>query len=144
MGANGGRGIRGGPQVSSCHVDATFLRNQEGVDNIHARAHVTQQTGKKRSRDGRGIEVNDLAGVFESYLAHAAVNELRLKSSQTLRQRDVWLERIQFLSAERRHIDGATQRSSQKIIAHLLGYRERNALLRLGRCSAQVRSHNYL
>src|SRR5215204_2042640 len=97
--------------VSSCDFDAALFSDQKCVDDVHARTHVTQQPGKERTRDRRRIHVNDLARELDSDFAHGFINELCLKTTETVRQRHVWLDQIELLDPDRRHIDRATQNS---------------------------------
>src|SRR2546421_230137 len=92
-------------------ADAALLRDDEGVDGVHARAHVPQKPREERARHRRRVEVRGLARVLYLDAAHRLVNQLRLKAAQSLGQPQVRFESLQLLRADRGHVDRAAHRA---------------------------------
>src|SRR2546421_3272900 len=79
--------------IRSCNRDSALFRNEKGVDDIDAGAHVAQQPCEESPRHWRGIKFSNIARILKSHLAHGFIKKLRLKSSQAFREPDVRLKR---------------------------------------------------
>src|ERR1700750_2134006 len=92
LSANRGSHVAASADVSRGDFDTALFGDQKCVDDVYASTDVAQQTRKKRTRDRSGVHINYLTRKLDSHFAHCFVDELCLKSPETLRQLHVRLD----------------------------------------------------
>src|SRR5687767_12852324 len=76
-----------GANIRRCHFDPSLIGNKKSIDDVDASTDVAQKARQERAGHGSRIQIDDLARKLDSDFIHGLLDELRLKSTQALRQR---------------------------------------------------------